>query len=297
MSNPRPEKVAEVEELQNRLQSAAVVILTDYRGLSVGEIGALRAKLRDAAIDYRVTKNTLLGRAAELAGVAGLEPYLVGPTAVVFGQDDPGAPARILQEFIRQYRKLEIKGGVVEGQALDSRGVQSLASLPTKLELMASLLGVIQGPMRGLVTVLTGPQRGLVTALDALRKQREEAAPAASVAAAPVTASEAAAVMPETEAPVAASDTAPAASASEASVGASEPAATASATEAPVDASEAAGTASASEVSVGPSETVPAASASEEPVAVGKPETVTQASEAPAIQGGTPAAEANRTGS
>lgn len=178
MANPRPEKVAEVEDLQQRLRSSAVVILTDYRGLSVGEIGALRSKLREASLEYRVAKNTLLGRAAEGAGVSGLTPYLVGPTAVVFGRDDPGAPARILQEFIRQYRKLEIKGGVVEGQALDPAGVQSLASLPTKRELLAMLLGMIQSPMRGLMTVLQGPQRGLVTALDALRKQREATAPA-----------------------------------------------------------------------------------------------------------------------
>jgi len=175
MSHPRPEKIAEVQALEQQLRSSPVVILTDYRGLTVSEIGALRAKLHDASLEYRVAKNTLLGRAAEQAGVGGLTPYLVGPTAVLFGRDDPGAPARILQEFIRQHRKLEIKGGVVEGQVLGPEGIQALATLPTKLELMAQLMGVIQGPMRGLVTVLTGPARGLVTALDALRKQREAA--------------------------------------------------------------------------------------------------------------------------
>ena len=212
MSNPTPEKVAEVEALQERLQSCPVVILTDYRGLSVSEIGALRAKLRDASIEYRVTKNTLLGRAAERAGLPGLEPYLVGPTAVVFGRDDPGVPARILQEFIRQYRKLEIKGAVVEGQMLGPEGVQSLAFLPTKRELLAKLFGTIQAPMRGLVWVLTGPQRGLVTALDALRKQREAAGPAVAESVAPVAESvtpvaESAAPVAESAAPVAESVT------------------------------------------------------------------------------------------
>ena len=184
MNQPRPEKVAEVQDLEQQLRNSAVVILTDYRGLTVSEIGALRAKLREASLEYRVAKNTLLTRAAEQAGVGGLEPYLVGPTAVVFGRDDPGAPARILQEFIRQYRKLGIKGGVVEGQALGPDGIQTLATLPTKLELVAKLLGTMQGPLRGLVTVLTGPQRALVTVLDAVRKQREAANPvaAASVA-------------------------------------------------------------------------------------------------------------------
>jgi large subunit ribosomal protein L10 len=184
MNQPKPEKVAEVEALEQQLRNSAVVILTDYRGLSVSEIGALRLKLREASLEYRVAKNTLLHRAAEQAGVGGLAPYLVGPTAVVFGRDDPGVPARILQEFIRQYRKLEIKGGVVEGQALGPDGVQALATLPTKLELVAKLLGTIQSPLRGLVTVLTGPQRALVTALDAVRKQRETSAPSAREAAA-----------------------------------------------------------------------------------------------------------------
>src|SRR5579871_88507 len=187
MNEPRPEKVAEVQDLEQRLRTSPVVILTDYRGLSVSEIGALRSRLRDASLEYRVAKNTLLARAAEQAGLTGLSSYLVGPTAVVFGRDDPGAPARILQEFIRQYRKLEIKGGMVEGQALGPEGVQALATLPSRRELIAKLLGAMQTPLRSLVTVLTGPARGLVTALDAVRKQREAAAPASAgpVSAAP----------------------------------------------------------------------------------------------------------------
>src|SRR5579885_3280859 len=161
MHEPRPEKVAEVQDLEQRLRTSPVVILTDYRGLSVSEIGALRSRLREASLEYRVAKNTLLTRAAEQAGLTGLASYLVGPTAVVFGRDDPGAPARILQEFIRQYRKLEIKGGMVEGQALGPEGVQALATLPSKRALIAKLLGTMQGPLRSLVTVLTGPARGL----------------------------------------------------------------------------------------------------------------------------------------
>jgi large subunit ribosomal protein L10 len=111
-------------------------------------------------------------------GVVGLDPHLTGPTAVVFGKDDPGVPARLLQEFIRQYRKLEIKGGVVEGQALDAAQVQALASLPTKIELVARVAGAVQGPLFALVTVLNAAPRGLVTALDAIRKKREAASPA-----------------------------------------------------------------------------------------------------------------------
>ncbi len=182
MAHPRPEKVAEVQDLTERLRSSPVVILTDYRGLTVSEIGVLRSRLREAALDYRVAKNTLLTRAAEQAGLPGLSAFLTGPTAVVFGRDDPGVPTRLLQDFIRQYRKLAIKGGVVEGQALDAQAVQSLATLPSRAELLARVVGLIQAPLRGLVGVLTAPPRQLATALDALRKQREaagEGAPAA----------------------------------------------------------------------------------------------------------------------
>jgi large subunit ribosomal protein L10 len=172
MPRPRVEKVSQVEDLEKRLRSSSVVILTDYRGLTVGEIGALRGRLREASLEYRVAKNTLLSLAAERAGINGLTPFLSGPTAVVFGRDDPGLPARLLQDFIRQYRKLEIKGGVVAGEPLDARAMQALAALPSRAELLARVVGTIQGPLRGLVFVLSAPSRGLVTALDALRSQR-----------------------------------------------------------------------------------------------------------------------------
>ncbi len=176
MADPRPEKIAVVEELEKRLRASAVVILTDYRGLTVDEIGALRGRLREANIEYRVAKNTLLAIAAERCGFSDLSRFLSGPTAVVFGKkDDPGLPARLLQEFIRQYRKLEIKGGVVSGEALDAASVRALATLPSRAELLARTIGMIQAPLRAVVTVLNGPARALVTALDALRAQREAA--------------------------------------------------------------------------------------------------------------------------
>jgi len=217
MAEPRPDKVAEVEALEERLRNSSIVILTDYRGLTVGEIGALRGKLRAASLEYRVAKNTLLGRAAQRVGVVGLEPHLTGPTAIVFGNDDPGVPARVLQEFIRQFRKLEIKGGVVEGQALDAAGVQALAALPGKMELLARVVSAVQGPLYSLVTVLNAAPRGLVTALDAIRKRRETdeaaSAPAKSPEPAPAeepkpaetapAAAEPAATAPAAEAPAA----------------------------------------------------------------------------------------------
>jgi large subunit ribosomal protein L10 len=222
MAEPRADKVAEVEALEQRLRSSTVVILTDYRGLTVGEIGALRGKLRGASLEYRVAKNTLLSRAAERVGVNGLEPHLTGPTAVVFGNDDPGVPARLLQEFIRQYRKLEVKGGFVEGQALDAAQVQALATLPTKTELLARVVGAVQGPLYSLVSVLVAAPRGLVTALEAIRKQREAASPAAVLE--PAAETTPAAPVPEPRAETA--PAAPAEAASEPAPAAPEPAPT-----------------------------------------------------------------------
>lgn len=205
MAEPRPDKVAEVEALEQRLRNSTIVILTDYRGLTVGEIGTLRGKLRGASLEYRVAKNTLLGRAAQRVGVVGLEPHLTGPTAVVFGNDDPGVPARLLQDFIRQYRKLEIKGGVVEGQALDAAEVQALATLPTKLELVARVMGAVQGPLVSLVSVLNATPAGLVRALDAIRRRRETeqgaAAPASGAEPAAPAAASASGAEPAAEGP------------------------------------------------------------------------------------------------
>lgn len=213
MTNPRPEKVAMVEELERRLQGASVVILTDYRGLTVEEIGALRGRLREANVDYRVAKNTLLALAAKRCGLDTLAAFLSGPTAVVFGRDDPGVPARLLQEFIRQYRKLEIKGGVLGGEALDPEGVRALASLPSRPELLARTVGMIQAPLRALVTVLNAPPAALVYALDALRARREAEAP--SPPAAPAAEGEVPAPAVESAPPPAAPENEPPAPAAE----------------------------------------------------------------------------------
>jgi len=177
---PKPEKVAAVEDLERRLKGSSVVILTDYRGLTVQEIGALRGRLREVNVDYRVAKNTLLALAAKRCGLDHLSSLLTGPTAVAFGRDEPGVPARVLQEFIRQYRKLEIKGGVRGQEALRPEEVRALATLPSRAEMLARTLGVILSPLRALVTILNAPPRSLVQVLDALRA-RQEAREAAEV--------------------------------------------------------------------------------------------------------------------
>jgi len=172
---PRPEKVDEVERLQGRLREAAAVILTDFRGLTVGEITVLRARLRDAGAEYRVVKNRLLAIAGQGAGIDGLAPYLEGPTAAAFVTTDPIAVAKAIQEFIRQTRKLVIKASVVAGQVYDGTQTKALADLPGRNELLARVVGGIAAPLAGLQAVLTGLPRNLVYVLDQVRRQREAA--------------------------------------------------------------------------------------------------------------------------
>lgn len=172
----RPEKVKDVEVLTGLLGKASAAILTDFRGLTVGELAELRGKLREAGIEYKVVKNTLLRRAAQSVGVASLSPLLEGPTAVAVSPTDPVAPARILLDYIRRMRKLEIKGGLVEGLILNAAQVRGLADLPSRSQLLSSALGSMRAPLSGLAGVLTGLQRNLVYALDQIRKKHEQAA-------------------------------------------------------------------------------------------------------------------------
>lgn len=170
-----PEKESQVTDIRDRLGRASAVVLTDYRGLNVSEISDLRGRLRRAGVEYKVVKNTLLAIAAESLGLPSLDAYLAGPTAAAFSYDDPTAAARVIQEFIRQARKLEVKGALVEGRVVDARGVAALADLPSRTELVARVVGGVQAPLYGMVGALSGTLRNLVYALDAVRRQREAA--------------------------------------------------------------------------------------------------------------------------
>lgn len=172
---PRPEKVTEVEQLQARMRRAAGVILTDFRGLTVAEITTLRGRLRETGAEYRVVKNRLLGIACRALGIEDLGTLLEGPTAVAFAPHDPVAAARVIQEFIRQTRKLAVKGSVVAGRVYNEAQTKMLADLPGRPELLARVVGGVAAPLSGLAAVLAGPSRALVYALDQIRQQRSAA--------------------------------------------------------------------------------------------------------------------------
>lgn len=171
----RPEKVAIVDELADRLQESAAAIVTDYRGLDVQSITELRAQLRAAGVEYKVVKNSLTRFAAKKANIDGLDDLLTGPTAIAFDKADPVAPAKILSAFAKDNKALEIRGGVLNGAVIDGAAVGQLASLPSREELLATALQRMQGPIYGLANVLHGTLRGLVYALDGVRRQKETA--------------------------------------------------------------------------------------------------------------------------
>ena len=143
--------VAEISELLNGAASAVVV---DYRGLTVAQDTELRKALRQAGVSYKGYKNTLIKRAAEGTEFAALDPNLEGPTAIAVSKDDATAPARVLAEFAKKADKLEIKGGVIEGTYYDAKGMQVIATIPSREVLLGKLLGSIQSPITNLARVL-----------------------------------------------------------------------------------------------------------------------------------------------
>jgi len=172
----RPEKEAIVNEVHEKLMRSQGVVLVDFRGLTVQEATELRKQLREAGVEFRVFKNTLIRFAAEKANLSDLTPYLEGPTAIAFGYNDPVSPAKILSNFAKSHKKLELKGGVLEGKVIDRAMVTALAELPTREVLLGQLAGLLQAPLRNLANVLSAPIRNTVYVLEAIRKKKAEVA-------------------------------------------------------------------------------------------------------------------------
>lgn len=140
-------KEAKVLEIKEKLGKAEAVIMVNYQGLTVEEDTELRKTLRDAGVEYKVYKNTLVTRAANELGFEGMVQYLEGPIAVAIGYEDPTAPARILNDFSKAHKALELKAGLVQGEMFDENKVKELASVPSKEVLIAKLLGSFKAPI------------------------------------------------------------------------------------------------------------------------------------------------------
>ena len=143
-----------VDEIAAVVKEAQSAVLVDYRGLTVAEDTELRRALREAGVSYKVYKNTMMSRAFEGTDFAQLAPHLEGPSALATCDTDAVAPARVLAKFAKTAKALEIKGGVVEGVYYDAKGIDAIASVPSKDELLSKLLGSLQSPISNLARVL-----------------------------------------------------------------------------------------------------------------------------------------------
>lgn len=143
-----------VDEIKSKVEGAATVVLVDYRGLTVEEDTKLRKGLREAGCEYKVYKNTLMKRAFEGTDFAQLEDLLDGPSAIAISKEDATAPIRVLSKIAKEAEALEFKGAIVEGDFYDVDGIKSLASIPSREELISKLLGSLQSPITNLARVL-----------------------------------------------------------------------------------------------------------------------------------------------
>lgn len=171
MDNPRPEKVAVVTEVRERLGSASGALLTEYRGLTVSEIARLRRSLREVGGEYKVYKNTLVRFAVRDLGLDELEALLTGPTAIAFVDGDPAAVAKALRDFSRGNPNLVVKGGLLGGNVLDAARAGALAELPSREVLLSRLAGGLAAPMQQLAGLLQALPRNLAYGLKALLDQ------------------------------------------------------------------------------------------------------------------------------
>jgi len=176
---PTQRKDESIKELQARVAASPNFFLTDYRGLTVGELRTLRVALRKSSAEYTIVKNTLFGKAIGAEKLNELRPQLDGPTAVAFVGEDVIAAAKALVQFATDSKKLRIKAGYVDGLLYDVAKVEALSKVPTLLELQAKLVGSLKSPIHRLHNVLHGSKRKLVSVLHAVHEKRSSAAPAA----------------------------------------------------------------------------------------------------------------------
>ena len=174
-TTPRPEKVAIVEEIAAKLNDSRAVFVSEYRGMSVGQLADLRAPLREAGAEHKVYKNTLARLAATDAGYESLNEYLLGPSALTFVTGDSVAAAKALLDQSKANPLLVIKGGVLGDAPMTADDVKALASLPSREVLLAQLAGAFQAPLVKTAGLLSALPRNFAYGLNALIQQQEAA--------------------------------------------------------------------------------------------------------------------------
>ena len=167
-------KSTEIAELKSKFDKMTSMVMVDYKGMNVETVTKLRSEFRKAGVEYRVVKNTLVKQAlkgSKLADV--LDKHLAGMTGLAWSYEDPSAAAKVLKSFRKDYEKLSIRGGLVEGQILDGKAVEDqLATMPGKDELRSMLLATFQAPMQQLVMLLNAPAQNFAYVLDARHREQ-----------------------------------------------------------------------------------------------------------------------------
>jgi len=170
----KQDKQTIVEELHAAWSESTAGVVAQYRGLTVSEMGELRANLHKSGVSLQVVKNTLARRAAEDTGFKAAEELFTGPVAIAYGTDPVGM-AKAMADFAKEHKALEIRGGVLDGQAVDAAGIKALASLPSREVLLAKMLGSMQSPISGFVRTLNEIPGSFVRVLAAVRDQKDAA--------------------------------------------------------------------------------------------------------------------------
>ena len=164
---PTPKKQQTVSELRAILDRSTMTVIADYRGLKVSELEDLRARLRAADGEARVAKNTLITIAAKLSGKESLEQYLSGPTVLITANADLVSVAKVIGDFARTSRILQVRGGIAGQRTIDEAALATIATLPSREVLLGRVVGQIQAPLYGLVSVLSGTIRKCAYGLQA----------------------------------------------------------------------------------------------------------------------------------
>lgn len=172
MDNPRPEKVAVVTEVREHFERSSAAILTEYRGLTVKDLAALRRILRESGGEYKIYKNTLVRFAAQDLGLGGLESLLTGPTAIAFVDGDAAGVAKALRDYARTNSKLTVKGGVLGTRIMSVADATALADLPPREVVLARLAGALASPMQTFAGLLAAVPRNFAYGLKALLEKR-----------------------------------------------------------------------------------------------------------------------------
>lgn len=167
-------KVSLVDEIKDKIEKSHSIVLVNYRGLNVEEVTELRAKYREAGVDYKVYKNTMMRRAFEDLGHEDISEFLKGPSAIAFGMEDPVSPAKVTAEFLKDHEALEIKAGFMDGAVMSKEAIEDLAKLPSQEELIGKFLGSLNSPLQGLVNVMNGTLKGFAVALNAIAEKKKE---------------------------------------------------------------------------------------------------------------------------